>query len=230
MLIIADKKIPEDAKRNLQNYGELILLETNGITEESISGHPDIFFFNSPDKLIITPNLPESYKILLRKKNISFKAGKQRVEESYPIAACYNAVVTENFLIHRIDISDMEILDSARHLNHIQVRQGFTRCSLLPLRDNNFITSDKGIYDKLVQQRMQVLQVNPHQILLPGHSNGFFGGACGIYNDCVFFLGSLTQFSDGKIVKMFLEKLGYNIIELCDGPLFDGGSVLFIAN
>ena len=44
MLIIADKKILEQAKTNLQKYGDLFLLETKGITAESISGHPDIFF------------------------------------------------------------------------------------------------------------------------------------------------------------------------------------------
>ena len=71
MLIIADKKIPDKAKINLQKYGELVLLETRGITEESISGHPDIFFFSSQKEIIIAPNLPSIYRELLHEKNIS---------------------------------------------------------------------------------------------------------------------------------------------------------------
>jgi len=228
MLIIADKKIPDDAKINLRKYGEVVLLETTGVTEESISGHPDIFFFSVQNKLIVAPNLPESYKKLLHKKNISFIEGIENVEENYPMAARYNAVATNKYFIHRTDISDPEIIESANHLTKIQVRQGFTRCSLLPLRENNFITSDDGIYKTLVNRGMQVLFVNPEQILLPGHPYGFFGGTCGICDNTVFFLGSLTHYNDGENVKIFLKNLGYKIIELYDGPLFDGGSIIFI--
>ena len=32
---------------------------------------------------------------------------------------------------------------------------------------------------------------------------------------------------DGKIVKDYLQFLSYEIVELYDGPLFDGGSILF---
>ena len=44
MLIIADNRIPLEAKNKLEKYGKLVLLKTSGITENSISGHPDIFF------------------------------------------------------------------------------------------------------------------------------------------------------------------------------------------
>jgi len=62
MLIITDKKIPEQAKINLSKYGEHILLETSKITDESISGHPDVFFCKTLKKLIIAPNTPFFYK------------------------------------------------------------------------------------------------------------------------------------------------------------------------
>jgi len=229
MLIIVDKKIPEEARINLQKYGELVLLETKGITEESISGHPDNFFLSSQKELIVATNLPQAYKELLREKKVSFKEGSFNVEEKYPEAAHYNAVVTDNYFIHRADISDPEIIESTKHLQQIHVSQGFTRCSLLPLRENNFITSDKGIYETLVKRGMQVLLVSPVNIILPGHAYGLFGGTCGIYDNTVFFLGSLAHHCDGEKIKIFLKNLGYNIIELYDGPLFDGGSILFIS-
>jgi hypothetical protein len=229
MLIIVDKKIPEEARINLQKYGELVLLETTGITEESISGHPDIFFFSTQNELIVAPNLPDSYKGLLRERKITFKEGSKNVEEKYPEAAHYNAVVTDKYIIHRADISDSEIIESTKHLQQIHVRQGFARCSLLPLRENNFITSDNGIYEALVKQGMQVLLVSPENIILPGHQYGFFGGTCGIVENTVFFLGSLSQYCDGEKVRIFLKNLGYKITELYNGPLFDGGSLLFIS-
>ena len=75
---------------------------------------------------------------------------------------------------------------------------------------------------------MNVLYVNPEDIQLPGFKHGFFGGACGVYEDSVFLLGSLESFKAGKKVKSFLQSLEYEIIELFDGPLFAGGSILFV--
>ena len=62
MLIIADKRIPNEAKNNLQRFGELVLLKTSGITEESISGHPDIFICEAAGKIIVAPDLPFDIK------------------------------------------------------------------------------------------------------------------------------------------------------------------------
>ena len=229
MLIIADKKIPKQAKANLLKYGKLVLLETSGITEESISGHPDIFFCKTPEKLIIAPNTPIIYKNNLLKNNIPFVEGKQNVGAEYPSAARYNVVITENCLIHRTDITDLSILEQCENLKKINVKQGFTRCSLLPLKNNYFITSDEGIHRTLIEQEYNSLYVIPNDILLNGHKYGFFGGVCGVYENKIFILGSFNYFSEGEKVKLFTNKLGYEIIELYDGPLFDGGSIFFIS-
>ncbi len=61
MVIIVDKKISQAAKEMLSSFGELLELKTDGITYPAISGHPDIFFCQAGDKLIVAPNLPEEY-------------------------------------------------------------------------------------------------------------------------------------------------------------------------
>jgi hypothetical protein len=58
MMIIVDNKITPVAKRRLSSFGELVELKTDGITYPAISGHPDIFFCQSADNLIVAPNLP----------------------------------------------------------------------------------------------------------------------------------------------------------------------------
>ena len=228
MLIIADKKIPEQAKINLQKYGEVIWLGTSNITEESISGHPDIFFCKTTSNLIVAPNLPALYKKILSANNIGYVEGDISVSEEYPIAAAYNAVITERLLIHKTDITDNIIQNDSKDLQKIHVRQGFTRCSLLPLKDDHFITSDNGIFKTLAAKGLKVLPVSADEIILPGHSHGFFGGVSGIHENKIFILGNLSHYSDGKKVKTFVFKLGYNVIELYDGPLFDCGSLIFI--
>ncbi|MGD0710126.1 MAG: DUF6873 family GME fold protein [Bacteroidales bacterium] len=228
MLIIADSRIPTEAKNKLEKYGELVLLKTSGITENSISGHPDIFFCNTSAGLIIAPNLPQQFKENLRDKNVSFIEGILPVGKTYPDAARYNAVITNHYLIHRIDISDAAIINDCKELVQINVKQGFSRCSLLPLKNNYYITSDEGIYKTLLQNKRKVLLVSPEGIILQDHQNGFFGGACGLNGNQLFILGTLKHYKDGKKVKSFAKSLGYEIIELYAGPLFDGGSIIFI--
>jgi len=228
MLIIADNRIPLQAKENLLKHGEVVWLETSNITEESVSGHPDIFFCRSNKNLIVAPNLPEAYKKILTKNEIRFVEGSRIVSTGYPAAAVYNAVITDKHLIHKTDITDKIILNDCEDLQQIHVMQGFTRCSLLSLKDGHFITSDTGISKSLVAKGLKGLLVSPDDIILPGHSHGFFGGVCGVIDDKIFMIGNLVFYSDAEKVKTFVSMLGYKVIELYDGPLFDGGSILFL--
>ena len=148
--------------------------------------------------------------------------------EKYPEAAPYNAVVTNDYLIHRIDITESEILNNCQTLNKINVNQGFTKCSLLALKNNNFITCDEGIYKTLIKNNINLLLLSSKEILLQGHEYGFLGGCCGIWGDNLFILGSLHNYKDASKLKKFTALLGYTIIELYDGPLFDGGTILFM--
>ena len=229
MLIIVDKRAPKLALEKLEEYGELLLFESSDSTYSAISGHPDIFFCQLPDNsLIVAPNAPKEFLKVLKNRNLPFKFGKNRVGEKYPKSAHYNAVVNSNFLIHNLQITDSEIINSCQEKKLINVRQGYVRCNLIPLPDGSFICSDMGIYKELKKQNLELLYVNPNGIELPGFPNGFIGGTMGFNNGKLFILGSLKYFPEGKKIEKFLEKKSIEIVELYDGPLFDGGSIFFI--
>ncbi len=228
MLIISDDRIPGKAKEKLSHYGNVIFIETEGIVYEAVSGHPDIFFCNTGMGLVVAPNLPDSIKQKLKDYPVSFIEGNKPVGNKYPATASYNAVVTSKYLIHNLKYTDRAILDNTGNLIKIDVNQAYTRCNLLPLNKDSFITSDRGIEKVLLQNGLDTLYVEPSDILLPGFRNGFFGGACGVYEGKVFVHGSLGRFSDGHKVRLFLEKLEMEIVELYDGDLYDGGSILFV--
>lgn len=228
MLIIIDKKIPKEAKKKLSGFGEIIEFSTIGITYEAISGHSDVFFCKTDKALIIATNLPEHFKNILKNKNISFIEGIKKVGQKYPETAHYNAAISENYIIHNFDFTDENILKNTSPKRKIQINQAYSRCSILPLKGNNFITSDKGIQKTLSENKIDHLYVSPEKIILPGFLNGFIGGCCGVFEDKIFLMGSLKYFPDGEKFKKFVEKLNYEIIELYDGPLFDGGSILFV--
>ena len=228
MLILVDKRIPESAKNKLSGYGSLIELESQNVVYDAISGHPDIFICQFGDKIIFSPNAPHTFVDLVCNNNFDRVYGDLPLGKKYPETARYNAVITEKFLIHNMKYTDEIITKTFPDRINLHTSQAYTRCNLIPLNDNNFITSDKGIERELLRYAVNVLYVAPNAIILKGHDYGFFGGCCGVNKNTLFIIGSLQYLKDGKEVKEFVTKTGFSIIELYDGPLFDGGGIFFI--
>ena len=232
MLIILDKKLPEEAKAKLSVSDILLELETEGIVYPAISGHPDIFICQTPQTLIISPSLPEKYLQIIKEHKIQFITGNPIPNPSSPIthpaSIRYNAAVSTNYLVHRLEFTDPSILENCHTRKKIPVKQGYTRCNLLLLKDDHYITSDLGIHKNLILAGLDGIFVSPDGILLPGFANGFIGGTMGILRDSVYIIGSLSHYPEGEAVRVFLAKLNYRIVELYEGPLFDGGGILFI--
>ncbi len=141
--IIADARMPEEAKKNLKKLGDVLFLNPTDITYKSISAHPDIFFFQTKDGLIYAPNAPKRIVKELKKRKIKLTEGKKEVGKKYPETVPYNAVGIGNTLIHNLKHTDPTIL--SLYENHIHVNQGYTRCNLVALNENAFITSDEAI-------------------------------------------------------------------------------------
>lgn len=227
MLIIVDARAPEEAKENLRGYGEVVEFATRNITYDAVSGHPDIFFCNVGKELVAATNTPEIFLDTLRKNNIEVRTGNLEIGSYYPDTARYNAVSSADLFIHNLDITDPDLLMMAWDRQQVHVTQGYCRCNLLALRENHFITSDKGI-ESILKDFGKVLFVSPEEILLPGFDHGFWGGTCGMSGDRIFIMGSLNRIKQGAEIRNFIAGLHYEIIELYDGPLFDGGGLFLL--
>ncbi len=228
MKIIVNKDIPEQAISKLRKYGDIITFSTDGITYPAISSHPDVFLFHMDNELIIAPNTPSEFKKKLGRHGITYTEGSNLVGNKYPYTASYNAVISNNYLIHNLNYTDPLIKKYCAKKNHIHVKQAYTRCNLLALNNDKFITSDKGIYTTLQANHIDVIYISPVGIELPGFDNGFFGGACGIINNIVFFMGELNYLSGGNDVHDFITHNSHSIVELYDGHPYDGGSIFFL--
>ena len=228
MLIIVDHKISPEAKKTLSSYGELMELQTQGITYPAISGHPDIFFCQAPGKLFVAPNLPQKYFDQLKAHQIDFITGELPVGPEYPASAHYNAVATSKCLIHNFRHTDFMITRTLDDLQPVHVEQGYCRCNLLPLNDDHLITSDEGIKKGLHPLGLHPLRLHPFGILLEGFPHGFFGGCCGVWEDKVFINGSLEFYQEGEKVREFITSIDFKIVELMQGQLADVGSIFFV--
>ena len=252
--IIADARMPEEAKKNLKKLGDVLFLNPTEITYKSISAHPDIFFFQTKDGLVYAPNAPKRIIKELKKRKIKLTEGKKEVGKKYPETVPYNAVGIGNTLIHNLKHTDPTIL--SLYENHIHVNQGYTRCNLVALKEGVFITSDEAISCQLSAissvNRQQttdnsqrclslskaelgastssateksILYIDPKQIKLEGHDHGFFPGCCGVWKNNLIVCGSTKHLKEKEELDRFLKDNGFNLIELYDGELVDVGSV-----
>jgi len=227
-LIIADRRIPLPAKNALRQAGDLVLLDGSLSTYKSISGHPDIFMCAGDDKVVVSPDMDHTITEKIRSYGYSVIMGKKVPSNKYPGSAIYNAVITNNFLIHNLKITDENLLKAFHNKQYIQVFQGYTRCNLLSIGDNAFITSDKGIDKVLTLKGFEVLYVDPSPVILKGHKYGFFPGCCGVNGHTVFINGSLKYHYMKDDIEDFISRHGFEVRELFDGKLTDIGGIIFL--
>ncbi len=228
MLILLDRKMPETAKEKLAAYGEIVEFATEGITYDAISGHPDIFFCPTPAGLIVAPNLPEKYFAILDQYKINYIKSSLPVGQEYPETAQYNSLVTNKFIFQNPAVSEPEIEKLNTELEIIPIKQGYVRCNLIALPNETFITSDRGIEKSLKQHKLEVLYVDSTCVKLDGFEHGFFGGACGLFENTLFICGSLKYFKERTIIESYVKRSGVSIIELYEGEPVDVGTILFL--
>ena len=229
MLAIIDYRAPKSVINSLSNYvNDILLFKSEGITYNSISGHPDIFIYQDKLNLIIAPNSPTTLFDFLNKHKVNFQIGNSNVGNQLKDSVQYNCLSTEKYLIHKSGFTDKKVLETNIEKEFLNIPQAYTRCSLTHLKDKYFITSDKGIQKELTIRGFNVFFFAPDEINIVDHKNGFIGGTNGIKNNKIFFMGSVTKHQDGEKLIKYLEHLKFEIINLGNDFLYDGGGLFFV--
>lgn len=231
MLAIIDSRAPEEAKFNLAKHEDTVFeFESDGITFNSISGHPDIFIYQDESNLIIAPNAPLPLVAFLNVHKVKYIFGKNKVEENFEKSVLYNCISTEHFLFHKSGFTDPSIIKINQDKEFINLPQAYTRCSLMHLGNNRYITSDKGIEKKLLKKGLDCFYFSPEQISIKDHKHGFLGGTTGMYNNKLFFIGTIDLHKQGSALRNYIENSGIEIVNLVNSLLYDGGGIIFIEN
>lgn len=199
---------------------------------DAINGHVDIQLniLSKENKLIIiNKDLPRSFKETLERYKINYLESTNSLKRNYPLNISLNACISEQYLIHNILYTDPKLLELSKNRKIINVKQGYTKCSILPVREKAVITCDIGIHKTLTEKNFDVLLLPPGDIVLPGFNYGFIGGAGGMISDnTMAFFGSLDNYSFGNEVKSFLYKYDIKPYYLSNEKLQDRGSLLVL--
>jgi len=222
MLIICDSRLPEDLKANLRKRGEVLEFKTQGIVYDSISGHPDIFFHRVGKAVIYAPNTPSKYLEILNSLDIKLIRGEKFLKINYPDTVYYNAVADKKRLFCHSKFVDSTLIKAHAGKEIFHLNQGYAACNMV-VGSQSILTSDKGIH-KLIKG----YYINPVEIQLLGFDYGFIGGSCTIYQNMLLLNGSLDYISDSAVIESFAKENYLTIVELYEGPLVDGGGLLFL--
>ena len=227
MPIIIDRRSPKEAIAALEKYGDVHLFESTNVTYEAVSCHPDIFIFENDDGLIIAPDTPSSTIEFLSRHDVMYEFGETMAGDGAAGSVAYNCIATDRFFFHRAGFSDPVVLRACDHLEAIMLPQAYTRCSMIALNDH-VVTSDMGIYRSLEKPPVRCHYVSPGNIVLPPYPHGFIGGCCGLFDGKLFVIGSLRHLADCDHLYSFIEQAGFRVVELYDGPPYDGGGIMFL--
>ena len=229
MLAIIDSRSSKKVINKLKEYvTDVYMFQTDGITDNSISGHPDIFVYQDKDHLIVSPNSPVDLFNFLDTYNITYLKGERDVGHELDNHVQYNCLSTSQFLFHKSGSTDSAIIEINKYKEFVQLPQAYTRCSLVHLCNESYLTSDRGVEKALLQRGLSCFYFNPEEIIIRDHDNGFIGGAVGIFGNKIFFNGNVELHVDGQRLKEHLLNLNFEIINLSDEHLYDGGFILFV--
>ena len=229
MYAIIDKRTPLEVKKNLKKYTDAIFeFSSEGITYNSISGHPDIFMFQDENKLIIAPNTPKELINFLDEKSVNYSFGLKPVGKSLDDSVFYNCLSTEHYFFCKEGKPDITIQKSNSNKQLINIPQSYARCSMFTILDK-IITSDQGIAKVLERNNIEYFYFEPSEIVIKDHRNGFIGGTMGEIDNKVFFLGNILKHTDGRALHTFISNMGKEVICLGSEYLYDGGGIFFVS-
>lgn len=233
--VICDSRVGDSIKNELRSLGcEIILVPTDSSIDVPISSHPDIHIFYCGNGDFITSSF---YHDTLNKEINKYtdeidceifnnKAGDGILRKGYPEDVLFNAVIVGNYLIANKETVSKDIQLKNKDKTLIEVKQGYTKCSVCVVSENAIITDDPGIYQS-TKKFIDALLISRGDILLKGYNYGFFGGCCGkISNDTLAFYGCVEKLTEYDAISAFCRNHGVHCYSLSNDTLSDYGSLI----
>ncbi len=200
------------------------------ILPKGLMRHADLgICFVSKKKAVCPPETCAYYSRKLSPYAIEVISGKCNVGSNYPSDSAYNVGIVGKKCFLNKSVCDerlYEILISEGY-EIINVKQGYTKCSICPVDEVSFITGDKGIAVAGEKAGLSVLLISNDNISLSGYSNGFFGGSAGMRaKDELLINGDINTLPDCRRIKEFLEERKIRIKSIKEGEVTDIGSII----
>lgn len=234
--LLIDERMRDVEKQTLKNLGyELIEIKKSTNVYPEISSHVDIFACKIKDKVIVEKS---AYKMLKNKLNNDENiliSGKTMISYDYPNDIKYNVCIVGNKAIHNFKHTDSKITQELEKNNFeiINVKQGYSNCSIAVIDEKSIILSDRGLYNNLKNSGLDILFLDyiPDIKLFDengeySQKKGFIGGAISRIDENVVVFGDLDKIDYYGNIRNFIESRNLKIIDFEGLDVIDYGGVI----
>ncbi len=226
--VIIDCRMSSKCKEFLINNGYTIIeMPVSDVLDRAISAHPDMSAVKINDTWVIYSNTKRLFDFT-GKKIIIDREVPANDKLAYPHDIGLNCAVVGKNIICNSQYTEQAVLDLAHKsgFNVINVRQGYSKCSVCIIDDNAIITEDEGIAKKCSQYDIDVLLLKNRAVKLCGYDYGFIGGCSGLLSDGrIIFTGCIENHPEYHLIEAFCKKYGKTAVSMSDEPLYDVGSI-----
>ncbi len=229
--VIVDERVTKCIQNKIRAKG-INIIETPYCKDlyEGVSAHPDMLMHHiGRNEIVVAPNIYSQIKKKFKELNLKIIKGDTTLKSSYPDNIAYNVGRIGRFAIHNFKYTDKKIIKKLekKKVQFINVKQGYSKCSICVVNEKAIITSDKGIAKKIEKYDIDVLLIKSGYIDLLGMNYGFIGGATGlISSNKLLFCGNTKKHPDFKNIKNFLGKYSVTYESAGEKKLIDVGSII----
>ena len=180
-------------------------------------------------KAVCAPETYNYYKKFLSPYGFKIIKGKKNVGRHYPEDCAYNVGIVGKKCFLNKSVCDEHLFDIliSEGFEIIEVKQGYTKCSICAIDENSFITGDIAIAQAGEKLGMDVLLIENDGISLPPYENGFWGGCTGMSGcDTLIVNGDISTLPSGSKIKEFLDRKNIKIQKSKEGEVLDIGSII----
>ena len=209
----------------------VIPLNSYGKLDAPVTSHPDMLF------CIIDKNI-SCYKDYFEENICLFKDLQEYniikvshfCDKKYPYDIGLNVLVVGKRIFCKREYTAKEIIEYGTKSGYkiIDVNQGYASCSTLVINENSAITSDKSIYNALVNEGIDTLLISTNDIHLEGYNCGFVGGSGCILNKTAYFFGEIENMSEFDKISTWLNDRKINYKSILAGGVSDFGGVKLV--
>ncbi|MGI5936242.1 MAG: DUF6873 family GME fold protein [Oscillospiraceae bacterium] len=230
-LLIAGERYRKELARPLEKLGiSALWMPDNAAVGPRVSGHVDLSLVHlGGNKLLVSKEIigDKQFVNILTNRGAELIVSREEQGRRYPADARLNVCILGNYLIENAKHADGLVSSLRPDLKIINVRQGYTKCSICVVDSKSIITSDKDIARKAGAAGINVLLIKAGQIRLPGFDAGFIGGAAfKTAADSLAFTGRIDEHPDEEKILNFLGCRNIKPVFLTDEPIFDIGSAI----
>ncbi len=199
----------------------------NELLDSPVSKHADILAnYVGKSTFLADKNQTELCRFI--EENNGKSIFLDNIKSPYPNDCLLNFADIGDYIICNKSILTEQIINSLPDKTIIDVKQGYSKCSVCICKQNTVITDDISVYNAVLQyDNINSLFIEKGSVHINKYNYGFIGGCCGLIDkNILLFNGDLSLHSDFDKIENFLYDNGIKYIDIKGKPLTDIGSII----